>query len=183
MPKIADLRNLPATPEQADALFDEYARLMLQIEKQDAQFEARIAKLKELHHEKVMTLHGNAKTLEEKLIAYVTANRELFENPRSRKTDFGSYGRRNATEDVIIPDVDRFCARVEDIAMASEDKSLFQTLVKTVETPIKSAVKKLLRKGDTRLSGVATLRTGGETVQVKVAKALIDQTRHEAMNT
>ena|GEM_PF-1493182 len=171
MTRIADLRTTIRTREEADAAFSEFALVAKRLAVADAKHELRLANLTQNHRDRTAADRDELAGLRERIARYIDANRPCFQkpNPRTRKTDQGEYGLRTATELLI-----------------TSEEALFNTLMdrgyddcmETVRKPVKPAIRERLKAGEA-LPGC--MLNKGDTVVCKVAKALLDQAKEEAV--
>ena len=95
---LKDLREQLKTIEEADREFENLALLEIDIAKIEAACEKRIAEIKA---EFARTLDGFTVMRDasvKRLASFVDANRSLFQKPRRRKTQWGTYGLTDASK-------------------------------------------------------------------------------------
>ncbi len=168
MQRLADLRPQLASVEQADACFDALARDTIELAKHEAACEHRIARLKTQLAEATAILRERIAENEGSLLSFVAARPELFENPRKRKTDFGSFGLQTATE-LAVSDI-------ETVVETCLERG-YDDCFKVVRTPIKTALQKRIAAGET-FPG-CTLKTG-DTAVYKVDRVLLQNAKKTA---
>jgi hypothetical protein len=166
--RLADLRTSITSVDDADQLFRDLAVLTKTLRLKDARQELRIAKLQEEHNALTADLRAAIAATKERLVQFVAAHQPLFDEPRTRKSEFGEYGLRTATE-VVIEDEE---ALLEELMERG-----YEDCFETVRTPVKSAIKRRLVAEET-LPHVSLNR--GNTVVCKVAPALLRQAEEEA---
>lgn len=167
--RLADLRTAVASLDQARVVFRDYVLAEKRLAAADALLERQIADRKAAHQQRCATDRAAADALQAALASFITANRSLFETPRTVKTDFGEFGLRTVT-DVIVSDE---AALFDELLERGYDECYT-----TVRKPLKPALRDRLAAGEV-LAGCA-LRTG-DTVICKPARALIDAARKEAL--
>lgn len=114
--RLSDARELQSTTvSEADEKFARLARLEINIKAARAQAEKKIAAIKADLQDKTESSQEEYAELVEWLEGYINANKGRFINPRQRKTGWGKYGLRTASQLKII-DADaviRFAELVE----------------------------------------------------------------------
>lgn len=168
--RIADLRTSIKTLDEADKLFEEYVITAKRVAVADARHDLRVAKMQAAHNEKMLPDRELMAKLKEQIAGYVTAHREQFEKPRTRKTEQGEYGMRTVT-DVEITNEQACIEALEGLGYIE----CFERIVK----PVKKNIKRRL-KAEENIPG-AHLRTG-DTVVCKPNKALIDEAKEQALD-
>lgn len=161
MPKLADTRTVPDL-DAAKFLFADYARTDLEIAKRRAASDVRIARLKAEYEADVANLQEARAEQLRYLTAYILANRDKFEDPRSVKTDFGKFGLR---------DVSNLEVTDEAAVLAWAKNHGIDDVTKTTTALVKPAITKRLKCGD-RIPGARIVR--GEEVFATVDSALLD---------
>lgn len=96
--QLSDTRRAPRTLEEADLLLRDIALATCRINKSAAEAEAAIADIKARHTAAVARDKAAVAVMEAQLTAFIDIHRDLFTKPKSRKTEFGSYGLRTATK-------------------------------------------------------------------------------------
>lgn len=170
MPKrIADLRPEINTLEEAEGLLKEIALAQCVVEAKRAKAEKRIAEIKSQLEDENAFLLAHITNFENQLRLFIEQNKKLFEKRRKHKCDWGTFGLQKASG-VVITDEEALVAYAAKLR-------LHPGLLKTVQTPIKSAVEEALNAG-VDLPG-CSLKTG-DTAVYTVAKALIDEAKETA---
>jgi hypothetical protein len=165
MNRLKDLRTSITSLDQAKIAFAVLAHLELQLAKADAQFEARIAKLKKEHHEKTLPEMQTHQRAAEDLTAYIETHPDEFKNPRKIKIDMGTFGLQTVTEVEITDAV----ACLRHVAAAK-----LADCFKEEPKLLKAGLQAHLTAGET-LPG-CSLKTG-DTAVYKVSKVLLDEAR------
>ncbi len=96
--RLKDLRDQIKTVEEADREFENLAMLEIDIAKIEAACEKKLADVKADY---ARTLDGYTVMREasvKRLSSFVDANRSLFQKPRRRKTQWGTYGLTEASK-------------------------------------------------------------------------------------
>jgi hypothetical protein len=168
MNRIADLRHNLHTLEDADHIFQELAMATKTLRVADARLELKIAKIQELHAEQTTALRLRVDGIKAELAAFVAGHEGLFEKPRTRKSAFGEYGLRTATE-LEVQD--------EDAMLDAVKHAKYYECFSIVYKVDKTNIRKRVVEGE-KIPG-CTVKTGN-TVVCKVAKALLDQADQEA---
>jgi hypothetical protein len=159
--RIADLRSTITTLEEARTAFAVYAVTAKEVAVYDARFDRDLAKRRATHESVTAIPRGEMAAIRERLVAFVSANRQLFEKPRTDKSPLGEFGLRTATE-LVIQDEE---ALVQSILERGYDDCM-----EVVRRPVKSALRKRIEAGET-FPG-AQVNTG-DTVVCKVASDVI----------
>jgi len=166
--RMKDMREIGSI-QDAKGVFDELARVQLSLEKADAAFELKVAKMKTDHVEKTYEACTHLSDLVDQLITYIEANQGQFVNPRKVKTDFGSFGLQTVT-DLVVPSEAALIKEVHDLGPD------FQGCIQTTIKPVKKAIAEHIAAGMTFLA--CSIRTGNTAVYT-VKKALVDEARVE----
>jgi phage host-nuclease inhibitor protein Gam len=165
MNRLSDLRDSPATMDEATVLFNNLARNILTVEARSAALEKRIATLKAQHEAATADLASAIQEDAQALTRFIELNRPLFKNPRKVKTSFGSFGLQTVSELVVTDQ--------EKVVEALLDRG-YEDCFKTVTTLVKPPIKARLEAGE-KLIGVS-VKTG-DTAVYKVDRALIQNAR------
>jgi len=152
----------------ADATFDKMAVAEIAVTKIAARFELAIAKLKAKAAELIAPHQKICDEEWDKLSKFIISHAHLFQDPRSRKTSYGSYGLRAGKASVEISD--------EDKVIEFADRHQLD-LYATSYVIDKNAVKGELAKG--KVPG-ASLKPAADEVFGKVEKRLIDDAKKAA---
>ena len=164
MATINDNRKYKAMNEaDADKLFGEYAKTVLDITAIAARADADKARIEAEKNHKVEALQAAADRFKQELERYITANPERFLNPRKRKHELGTYGYHSVRASVSILD-----DLVIDFALSHHRPELIVTSCKVV----KEAVKEAVAAGE-KLPGV-TRMPAGERINLTVKKEAIE---------
>ena len=161
--RLADLRTTVRDLDQAKDTMMQIALVQKRLAVAQARMDKRIADVKALFDQETEDRRLALDQLTEALANFCQANRQLFEDPRTVKTDFGEFGLRQVT-DLLVANEE---AAVQDVMDRGYD-DCFETLNKLV----KPAVRKRIQEGE-QIAG-CQIRTG-DTVVCKVAKAVIDE--------
>lgn len=165
MNRLADLRPQLASLEEADKCLQDMAQAACRIAVAQARAEHRIADVKARLVEQTAADSELLVDRERALASFITAHADLFQRPRKRATDFGSYGLQRVS-DLQVQD-----ATV--LLQALLDRG-YEDCIKTTRAPVKSAIAERIEAGET-FPG-CTLRTG-DTAVCKVSKALLDEAK------
>ncbi len=134
--RLTDTRRTISVAE-ADTLFADLAVTEAALIKAAADTDKKIADLKAAHEAKTADLKLRHAKVKADLTAYILNNKDRFDAPRQRKTNFGSYGLRTASKTNI--DI----ALLVDYANANGRPELYECAFK----PNAKAVGKLLKTG------------------------------------
>ncbi len=167
MQRLADLRSTVSDLDSASALFNRLAANVLKLEAKNAAFERRLADLKLIHESQTAELRAAIQEDSGSLLAFIDANRSLFQDPRKAKTSLGTFGLQTASE-LAVTDQD---ALLEALLEAG-----YEECYKAVYSLVKPAIRKRLVAGE-KLPG-ASIRSG-DTAVFSVDRALIQQARQE----
>lgn len=163
--RIADLRNDIKSLDDARAVFDALAMVIIKMTAVDAAFEKRLAKLK-LEHADTHAADREFISDQEALLArFIEQNVELFADPRKVKTNLGSFGLQ-AVSELVIEDP----AILEKYLVRTELKDCFKLDFR----PIKPAIKKRVEAG-AKIPGVSIV--DGDTAVIKVDKAALESAK------
>ena len=165
MDRLADLRESIRSMDQAEDVFRNLAICKIRVEKDKAQTEASIARVKERHIERISGDCAIMSCYQALLTQYIAANKNLFEKPRTHKTQFGEFGRRLVTE-LDITDLDTLLTWLMEQG--------YDDCFEVTRTPIKRAIKDRLNNEED-IPGCQL--KSGDTAVCKVAKALLDEAR------
>jgi hypothetical protein len=135
---LADTRT--TTLDDAKTIFANLAQAEISLAKLDAQYELKIAKLKAEHDANATTLRLVRDAHAHRLTTFILANPDKFVKPRAVATDFGRFGRRTVSNVEILDPA-------EVVTWAVLTQSL--DTIKTTQSPIKPAIAKRLRAGET----------------------------------
>ena len=153
------------TAEEADALFAEIAALKLELVSIAADGDREIAEVKakyaRLATERMPLFQSKCDDLEE----YIKANPERFLKPRSRKTEFGKYGKRDVSNVKVID---------LPIALKYVKDHMLTQLYKVKESLVKKAIEKFIKDGN-EVPG--TKITAGERILMDVSQELIEKAK------
>lgn len=169
--RIGDMRTV-RTMAEAREVFDNLATMNLNLEKANAAFEAKVARMKREHLERTAAQILGVDDLEKQLLAFIEANKGLFRDPRKVKTEFGSFGLQKATDVVVV---DETALLAEMAEKGGDFKDCLQVTIK----PVKKAIAAHIEAGASFIN--CSIRTG-DTAVYSVKKALVDQVRGEAEN-
>lgn len=90
---VTDTRDYKAMSEaDADKLFTDYARIVLQETAIAAKADHEVAKIRQETETRLKPMREDAEVLKHHLERYMQANPERFESPRYRKTTLGKFG-------------------------------------------------------------------------------------------
>ena len=158
-------------------MLEEYARAATQKAAIEARLERRIVELKSKDQPKLDNLDAAMASLSAAITEFITANRSAFAKPRTRKTSFGEYGLRTVTSLDVQPDT------AADETIFIEIKAVdFLDCIQITEALCKPNIIARIQTSPEDAAWFAahgvTLKTG-DTVVLKVAKALIDQAKQE----
>ena len=164
MPKaLFDNRNYKAmTVEQADALFREIALITVRINRVKANFEKKIADLKNAAELTLGPDETELERLSKELSNYIQSNPERFIRPRQHVTDYGKYGLRTAVK-LEISD--------EEMVKAEVRRQHIPALT-LIEHLDRKALEKSISEGKT-IAGCEMRR--GEIASYTVSKALLEE--------
>lgn len=161
--RLADLRNVPLSLDDAGILMREIALIEKRLAVSGARLEKKVADAKAIHNAETEGRRLALDKLRERLAAFITANPGLFQDPRTVKTEFGAFGLRTVTE-VGIVDQER--------ALQAVRTAGYDDCFATLQSLILPAVRKRLEAGE-NIPGV--LLRSGDVVVCKVSKTLIDE--------
>lgn len=163
--KLADTREM--TLDDARACFADLAQAEIQITKQTAAAEARIARLKAEFDAQVVTQRGVRDALAGRLRDFILAHPDQFRKPRAIATDFGRFGRRSVSN-VQVSDFDA-------LRQWARDNAHLDCLL-VIERPVKPAIAVRLRDGQT-VPGCAIVE--GEEAFYNVDRELLDAAKQQ----
>jgi len=166
--RIKDYRNDIRTLEQARTHFDDMVVKILDMEYRNARFEKRVAAMKQQHESNTAAVRAEIELAETQLCDFITTHPELFQKPRTIKTNSGEFGKRHVEELKITDETEclKTCKRRGYVECFKEVTSL-----------IKKALKRHLKAGD-KITG-CTLKEG-DTATYKVASTLLEDSRRRA---
>jgi len=167
--RLADLRPVIATHEDATAVLSKIARVECKVAIQKARCEKKIADAKARYEAAVAEDLAEQKTLCLLLADFIMNNRDLFKKPRKISTDWGTYGLQTVTE-LIVHNREAMTNRLLEAG--------YESCLKTVHTPVKKAIQARIEAGQP-ITG-CTLHKG-DTAVYKVSKAVIDEAREKAL--
>jgi hypothetical protein len=165
MERLADLRPVPLSLDDATAIFNRLAERTLVLEARNASFEKRVARLKAQHEESCSKLVSDIDDHALALTSFIETNRGLFNDPRKVKTSLGSFGLQTVSE-LKITD--------EDLLVQHLLGSGYDDCYEVVRKPIKAPVKARIKTGET-IPGAIVVE--GDTAVYKVDRALIAKAR------
>lgn len=157
-----DRESQQMTVEQADSLFARLAVLDARIKRAAAETDQKIAALKKSYEERTAEDADQARQLAEELKGYISAHRDRFVKPRQRKTPFGQYGLRTATETRILD---------EQLVMEFSDKrdlGLYSVIRKIDKTAVGKAIAEYGEVAGAKL-------VSGDVASYTVAKSVLEQ--------
>lgn len=168
--KLSDLREHQAmTIEDADSLMKILAQSRCAIELAKAAFEVAATNAKAAFNIRIAAPSAQLTLAEKNLTAYIEANRDRFQKPRQRKTEFGAYGLRTATK-VEVKD--------EEAVLAHVMENGYPDCFTTVHKLDLGAIQKRLAAGE-KIPGAALAK--GDIASYTVAKSLIEKARKGAL--
>lgn len=159
--RLADFRL--ADIDQAKDTMREIALIEKRLAVQSARFEKRIADLAAQHEAETEGRRLALESLRSDLSVFIEANKQLFADPRTVKTEFGEFGLRTVTELAIVD---------EETVLQSVLERGYEDCFETVKNLVKTAIRKRLLAKE-NIPG-CLIRTG-DTVVCKVSKSLIDE--------
>jgi phage host-nuclease inhibitor protein Gam len=172
MNRLKDLRSSITSLEGSKTAFSVLAQLELSLAKSDAQFEARMAKLKAEHEAKNLPDAQRRRRAAADLTAYIESHPDEFKKPRKVKTEMGVFGLEKATG-VEIEDEEKVIALLME--RGCDD------CIKIKRTVIKDALKTRMTPGQTATGEPVPAETfpgcrvkSGDTAVYNVAKVLLD---------
>lgn len=165
--RIADLRPDLTTLDDARAHFDTLARCVIALRAKDAACEKRIAEIKARHNEIADPLRAEIAELETQLLAFISANRKLFQSPRKVKTSLGAFGLQKVSELVV--------ADPEGLATFLFENG-YSECVKTVTKLLAPAIRTRVEDGE-NLPG-CHIKTG-DTAVYSVTKTLHEEPEND----
>lgn len=167
MTTLGDNRKYRAmTAEEADKIMQNIALLEAEIEIIKSRTEKKIAELKSASTAAIEPLELKKSDMEQELGEYVNANGERFIKVRTRKTAFGTYGKRTVSNLNIYDE-----EKVLEYAKQNNLDFLYKIEYK-VE---KKAVEKAITDGIFPANGQGARIESGERIKCDVLKAFIIQ--------
>jgi hypothetical protein len=162
---LKDLRDSLKTIDDADREFENLAMLEIDIAKIEASCEKRIAEVKA---EYARTLDGFTVMRDssvKRLASFVDANRSLFQKPRRRKTQWGTYGLTDASKAQIDN---------KDDAIKSCIEQGWKDCIKTTLTLLSKPLRDRLIAGE-NCTGARLV--SGDVAGYTIKKELIDKAK------
>lgn len=160
MTRIADTRKM--TLEEADAEFETLARAQIRVWRREGVAEDKIATVKSKEVEDNAEDRSTIAMAKVKIAAFVLAFKSLFQKPRKRKTQWGSYGLETERE-LVIDDEEKLIAELREKGCAD--------CIRTTPSVLKAKVTERIDRGEKfsccRISE-------GDVVKYKVDKSLMD---------
>jgi len=168
MNRIADLRTGPQTIAEADSLMAEISRVEVAAEKYQATINVRLQKMREACQARLAEFAAELQPLQQQLGDFVRSHPDLFQKPRKRKTECGSYGMQHACQ-LVVDDID--AARKAVVAQGLDD-CYEEPPVKLLKKPITVRL-----KGDETIPGCRLEE--GDTAVYKTDPELLKQARNQ----
>ena len=146
-----------------DALMEQIATATIAIAKANARFEAKVKTLKDAYEAEVAGDREARAEAERQLCAWIDANPDAFQRPKSRSNAYGKYGLRSVSNLRILN---------AELLLAELEARGYEDCIKRVVEPIKPAVRKRLTDGEA-LPG--TEIEVGERAYCEVSKTLVEK--------
>ena len=155
------------TVEDADNIFAAMAELQIKRVKVSARFDLAATRLKAKSDELTAPLKKDEDKLYERLAIFIESHKHLFNDPRKRKTAYGSYGLKSGKPSTKIKDEAL-------VIKSSDDHNL--SLYKTENVIDVKAVAQELETG--KVPGAEKIE-GQEKIVAKVEKKLLEKAERE----
>ena len=167
---INDNRKYKAmTDADADRLFTDYAKSVLQQISIAAKADHEVAKIRQATNETLKPMQEDADAIKHELERYITANPERFADPRYRKTTLGKFGVQSVRGKLSIDE-----EAVLAWARRHKRTDLFTVIYKLALDNLRTA----LANGE-EIPGCVQ-QPGGERINFTVSKNAMDEVRREA---
>ncbi len=167
---VTDTRDYKAMSEaDADKLFTDYARIVLQETAIAARADHEVAKIRQATEDQLKPMREDAELLKHRLERYMQANPDRFESPRYRKTTLGKFGVQSVRGKLSID---------EETVLAWARRHKRTDLYTVIYKLAVDAIKNALANGD-EIPGCVQ-QPGGERINITVNADAIAAVKREA---
>lgn len=161
--RIADLRSPIADLDQAKATFQAIALASKRLAVAQARYEKAKAELAARFEEDTAARRNGVNELTQDLAQFIAANKQLFQEPRTIKTELGEFGLRTVSELLVADE----SGLIEHLQTQGYNECFQQ-----VRTVVKKAIQARIKAGESL--PFCTVNTG-DTVVCKVSKTVLEE--------
>ena len=166
MNRTADMRDELSSIEESDRAMARIAALETRKETAKARANQKIATIRADLQDRLSRIDEELAPLTRRITNFILRHLDLFQSPRKRKTESGSYGLQKVTE----VDIEDEQALIDDLL----DKG-YHDCVEIIRRPVKSRIKDRLKDGE-RIRGCGLHQ--GDTAVYKVDPQLIREAKN-----